>query len=262
MAIRRAKVKKEFSIISNKMLGDKRLSFKARGLLAYMLSKPDDWQFYTSELVKHSETDGRTSIQSALKEIENAGYLVRDQERDTSGKFKSLDFILYDVPKAESPLAENPQAENPRPANQLLLRTNSTKNLNQQRTDETNIYSSPAGKAPTNEPHIPYAEVIDYLNQKANTSYKPKSKANQQLIKARWDEGYRLPDFKTVIDNQSFEWQNTDYWKYMRPSTLFRASKFEGYLNANKLDKSKEDKNWGFDGATDTLPELPDDCPF
>ena len=73
MAIIRQKRKKRFSIVDNKVIEDKRLSFKARGLLIYMLSKPDDWKFFTGELVKRSSKDGLSSIRTALKEIESAG---------------------------------------------------------------------------------------------------------------------------------------------------------------------------------------------
>ena len=73
MAIIRQKRKARFSIVDINVLEDERLSFKARGLLIYMLSKPDDWKFYTDELAKRSSKDGITAIKSALKEIENAG---------------------------------------------------------------------------------------------------------------------------------------------------------------------------------------------
>ena len=55
MAIIRQKRKKRFSIIDNRVIEDKRLTWGARGLLEYMLSKPDDWKFYMSELITHSD---------------------------------------------------------------------------------------------------------------------------------------------------------------------------------------------------------------
>lgn len=75
-----------------------------------------------------------------------------------------------------------------------------------------------------------YAEVIDYLNQKAGTAFKDKSKDTRTHIKARFDEGFTLDDFKTVIDKKVAEWKGTDMAKYLRPATLF-GSKFESYLN-------------------------------
>lgn len=81
------------------------------------------------------------------------------------------------------------------------------------------------------EKQIPYQEIIDYLNDKAETAYKPTSKKTQSLIKTRWDEGFHLEDFKKVIDNKVAEWSKDTYWsKFLRPETLF-SNKFEGYLN-------------------------------
>ena len=124
------------------------------------------------------------------------------------------------------------------------------------------IYSGTVDKRPEPQ-HIPYKEIIDYLNQKAGTKYKSSSKATKNMIKARFDEGNSLADFKKVIDNQAFAWQDTSYWRYMRPSTLFRASKFEGYLNANALDKEKEVPHGGYTGLAPDIGDVPDDeLPF
>ena len=79
-----------------------------------------------------------------------------------------------------------------------------------------------------------YSLVIDYLNKKANTNYRPTTKNTQSFINARLKEGYTVEDFKKVIDSKSKEWLNTDFEKYLRPATLF-GTKFENYLNeANK----------------------------
>jgi len=73
---------------------------------------------------------------------------------------------------------------------------------------------------------------INYLNEKVGTSFNPKSKCNTNLIKARYNEGRTLEDFKTVIDRKVFEWKTDDKMvQYLRPSTLFRATNFENYLN-------------------------------
>ena len=79
-----------------------------------------------------------------------------------------------------------------------------------------------------------YSLVVDYLNKKANTNYRPTTKNTQSFINARVSEGYTVEDFKKVIDSKSKEWLNTDFEKYLRPATLF-GTKFENYLNeANK----------------------------
>ena len=79
-----------------------------------------------------------------------------------------------------------------------------------------------------------YSEVIKYLNEKANTNYRPSTKNTQGFISARLKEGFTVEDFKKVIDVKAKSWIGTDFEKYLRPATLFGA-KFENYLNeANK----------------------------
>lgn len=95
------------------------------------------------------------------------------------------------------------------------------------------------------EPPIPYKEIIDYLNQNTGQKLKSTTKIYRQLIRARWGEGYKLQDFKTVIDNKKREWQGTEFWKYMTPKTLFASSHFDEYLNANKRE-TKENRSGGF----------------
>lgn len=127
MAIIRQKRKDRFLVVDNKIIEDKRLSFKARGLLIYMLSKPDDWKFWTSELVKRSAKDGISSIRTALKELEAAGYLIRKRERSSKGTFTSQDWILTDKPtfqpQVEKPHVDKPQVEKPHVDNHTLPNT-------------------------------------------------------------------------------------------------------------------------------------------
>lgn len=75
-----------------------------------------------------------------------------------------------------------------------------------------------------------YQEIIDYLNEKTGKTYKA-VKTNNQLINARYEEGYTLEDFKAVIDYKTSKWKGTEWEKYLRPSTLFSAKNFENYVN-------------------------------
>lgn len=77
---------------------------------------------------------------------------------------------------------------------------------------------------------IPYKEIIDYLNMRLGSNYKYTTKKTKELIKARFNEGFSLDNFKIVIDKKCVEWINTDMQKYLRPETLF-GTKFESYLN-------------------------------
>ena len=97
---------------------------------------------------------------------------------------------------------------------------------------------------------IPYVEIIDYLNLKTKSHYKYNTNKTRDCIKARWNEGFRLEDFKKVIDNKSKEWLgDPKYENYLRPETLF-GNKFEGYLNSKSTRRYlgnkqvKDTPNW------------------
>ncbi len=80
-------------------------------------------------------------------------------------------------------------------------------------------------------------EIVDYLNLKTGSKYRPTTKNTVQHISARLNENFNLEDFKTVIDFKTKEWsKNPDMMNYLRPETLF-GTKFESYLNARQEPK-------------------------
>lgn len=90
-------------------------------------------------------------------------------------------------------------------------------------------------------------EVIDYLNQKAGTKYRATTAATKRLVGARLKEGFTVDDCKKVIDNKVADWLTDEKMKnYLRPNTLFQASKFESYLNEvpKKSWQQQEDERY------------------
>lgn len=80
---------------------------------------------------------------------------------------------------------------------------------------------------------LPYSEIIDYLNKKADRQFKSTTSKTQSLIRARFNEGWGVDDFKTVIDKKTKEWLGDSKMEnFLRPQTLF-GTKFESYLNQN-----------------------------
>lgn len=80
------------------------------------------------------------------------------------------------------------------------------------------------------EEQLPYTEIIFYLNEKTSSRYR-NTESTKKLIRARIEEGFTKEDFFSVIDNKVASWKGTEWEKYLRPETLFCASKFQGYLN-------------------------------
>lgn len=88
--------------MGNTHLRDKNLSLKAVGLLSKMLSFNDGWQFSTRGLAALCK-EGPDAILSALKELEENGYLVRHRGRDDKGRMVSTEFDIYEMPQAGLP---------------------------------------------------------------------------------------------------------------------------------------------------------------
>jgi len=89
--------------------------------------------------------------------------------------------------------------------------------------------------------NIPFKEIIEDLNSKTGKKYRSTGKATQMLIRAIWDEGFRLEDFEKVHKYQVDKWKDDPKMsEYLRPATLYGASKFEGYLNAPPMEKKKD----------------------
>ena len=107
---------------------------------------------------------------------------------------------------------------------------------------------------------IPYKEIIDYLNKKTGRRFPATAKRNREPIHARWREGYRLEDFKRVIDNKCFSWGNSPKMSpFLRPKTLF-GPKFVDYLNENNIPANATPYDLK-DFENQKLPQ-DDDLPF
>lgn len=86
--------------------------------------------------------------------------------------------------------------------------------------------------------------IIEYLNSKTGSSYRPKTPQTIKLITARIKEGFTEEDFLKVIDNMVLEWgRDKTMSQYLRPQTLF-GTKFESYLNRRHVDSYSEVDSW------------------
>lgn len=96
---------REYAKISNTLLQNNKLSLKARGLMAYILSLPDTWEICVEHLHGNaSDHDGRTAVTSALQELRIAGYMHLERISNQYGKLAGMRWLAYDDP------AENPYA--------------------------------------------------------------------------------------------------------------------------------------------------------
>ena len=97
MAVFRIEKTRDYTVMSNHHLRNAGLSLKSKGLLSMMLSLPEDWNYTTRGLAKICK-EGTDSIGSALKELERAGYIVRNRLRDSKGKIVDVEYVIYETP--------------------------------------------------------------------------------------------------------------------------------------------------------------------
>ena len=112
MAIFRVKKTRDFTIMSNHHLRDKKLSLKAKGLLSLILSLPEDWD-YTLKGLSYICKEGIDAVRMAVKELEDAGYIERRRFRNEKGQLKSIEYIIHEIPETEQEdTPEEPKSEN------------------------------------------------------------------------------------------------------------------------------------------------------
>jgi len=111
MAVFRVEKNKDYTVMSNYHLNDKTITLKAKGLLSQMLSLPESWD-YTLKGLACINRESVDAIRTAVLELEQRGYIVRQQGRDTGGNFTAIEYVIYEQPK--SPLLENPITVKPR----------------------------------------------------------------------------------------------------------------------------------------------------
>ena len=114
MAVFRVEKNRGYTVMSNHHLRNKDLSLKAKGLLSQMLSLPEDWDFTLKglSLINREQID---AIRASVRELEQAGYIVRSRERDGQGRLRGADYLIYEQPQPapDSPTLENPMLEKP-----------------------------------------------------------------------------------------------------------------------------------------------------
>ena len=147
MAVFRVQKTQNYTIMSNYHLNDKELSLKAKGLLSLMLSLPDSWDYTTRGLASICK-EGVDGIRATVRELENAGYIIRRRVRDQSGQVRGMEYTVFEQPQKPEPekpvqaeperekpvqakpAQENPAQENPAQENPTQLNTKETNNEN------------------------------------------------------------------------------------------------------------------------------------
>ena len=127
-------IKNRYGTIPNDLLNSIHISFKAKGMYAYIQSKPDNWEF-SAERISKQVKEGLPSVISALKELENFGYLARNRYQNNKG-FWVVDYLLYEIPIEGNLITGKPNEENPNIGKQSNISNNDYSK------QEDNIYTN------------------------------------------------------------------------------------------------------------------------
>lgn len=104
--------RRRFVVVDQAAIDDARLSYRARGLLVYLLSKPDDWSIDSESLAADSPKEGRDAVRTTLKELETCGYFRRQRRQVEGGRWITEAF-LYESPDDGIPGVGRPTVGSP-----------------------------------------------------------------------------------------------------------------------------------------------------
>ncbi len=184
---------------------------------------------YLSELLQIQEQH----ISRTTSNLEKKGYLSRDYSEGVCTYELNPDRV---PPVVRTKLDTGYQKEGTK------LDTGTTSGTPRHYIKDITVYSieNNKGGCGGEEDPIPYAEIIRDLNEVAEKAFMSSSNKTRELIRARWNEGFRLKDFFHVHKVKTEEWKNkVDMNKYLRPETLY-SNKFHGYVNEKLKDEIKK----------------------
>lgn len=233
----RNKLKDGFTTIPNSIVNDREISAKAKGVLLYLASKPDTWRFFMEDIRNHF-TDGATAIQSAVKELEKAGYLTRKRVSDTAtGKWAGYDWILHD--------RKNRQTGNPSAGEPISRKSGSYSNTEDSNTDSSNKEVSnnkENGAVAPDELSGILGRLIEQWNGIYGVKVRATGKKRQQLRQRL--RTFTLPEIMMAISNRARDpWLQKEGIQYRGDWDAFfrNDERVERYLNAKRYEEEDED---------------------
>jgi hypothetical protein len=215
-----------YTVLANAVLRDENLSFRARGILAAILSRPDNWKT-TSESLARETKEGRTAILTALKELEKVGYMTRKKYQNEKGQW-IWESLVYDKPQKpmdtevspESgfPTTGNPPSDEPTTENGTLIEV-TIKNERNEVTKTSRTYGD---------------EVISMSNLFADLIQN--NGINRPTVTDRWHQDIerlnRIDGYSWEQIEATIRWvQNDSFWQ----SNVLSPSKLRKQFGALQL---------------------------
>lgn len=164
MAVFRVERTRDYTVMCNHHLKDSNLSLKAKGLLSMMLSLPDEWNYTTRGLAAICK-EGVDAIGKTLKELEQAGYIIRRRLRGKDGRISDTEYTIFEKPrkrKNSAPDTTSPDTENPYMVNPDMEESDAEKpdtdNPAQLNTKKSNTQKSNTDLSSTHSFFLPAAD--------------------------------------------------------------------------------------------------------
>jgi hypothetical protein len=155
-------IKNRYGTIPNDLLNSIHISFKAKGMYAYIQSKPDNWEF-SAERISKQVKEGLPSVISALKELENFGYLARNRYQNNKG-FWVVDYLLYEIPIEENLITGKPNKENPN-----IGKQSNNSNIDYSKQEDNNYTNNK--ERIVKEPSISFYEMVTMVQSEIGDEY-------------------------------------------------------------------------------------------
>ena len=228
---------KGYGTIPKLVMQHENLSIEAKAIYAYLASfaGAGDMAYPSvSIMCKHLgiSKDRFYRHRKSLLELD----FIRITQHQNEGGWSNNLYTVVSMPQPQNKDTQNKDTQNKDTQNKDTINNSSINNS----INNNSIENHSTAKAE----RIPYKEIIDYLNEQTGRRYSHKANKNQDLIKARWNEGFRLDDFIQVVDNKVNDWLRDEKMnQYLRPATLF-SNKFDGYLNETNKRKVTSGNDW------------------
>ncbi|MBW3491817.1 DnaD domain-containing protein [Bacillus sp. FDAARGOS_1420] len=237
MATFRVSKSKNYTTINNTGLRDERLSWKSKGILAYILSLPDDWVFYMEEISTHAK-DGIDSLRVGMKELKKFGYVRRFPVKNEKGKITNWETIIYEVPQVENPQVEVPFMENPTLLNTKELSTNKQNTNIQSSSSIFSFYENNFG--------ILNSFIAESITQWANDT-------SEELVQAAMERALKQQKKWNYAEGILKQWVNKNIRTLADVNAAEIEFKNKGKKGANRNGNTNE-KTGGIPGIEGDLP--------
>ena len=199
MAVFRIERTRDYTVMSNHHLRNANLSLKAKGLLSMMLSLPEDWNYTTRGLAKICK-EGVDAIGATLRELEGAGYIVRHQRRDKSGRITDTEYVIYEQPQPDmsQPDMSQPDTASPDTENPDMVKPDTEKPA------ELNIEKSNTEKS------ITYGSSTDSIPFRETAAARPPERKGRDAMSVTEIENYR----DLILENIEYDYLCREFATY------------------------------------------------